>query len=60
MGKEKKLCKWKKKDIADHFSTLTEIVGAPRYICGKCARAATTKKCLCKPEKIEQQHTEEM
>ena len=45
----KTLCEWKKSDIADGLEELSKIVGDPRYICRKCARAAHQDKHLCKP-----------
>lgn len=48
----KTLCDWSKKDIEKHWDELRALVENPRYICRKCARAASTSKVLCKPRKI--------
>ncbi len=49
----KKLCAWKKDDIEGKKKKLVKIVREPRFLCRKCARAASDKSFLCKPEAIE-------
>jgi hypothetical protein len=46
------LCKWSSDEIAAELATLREIIGEPRFVCGKCARAAARKKHLCRPVKL--------
>jgi hypothetical protein len=48
----KELCDWSKKDLAEHFDLLCEIVVAPTHVCTKCGRAASDKRWLCKPKKL--------
>lgn len=48
----KKLCKWKKAAIDEKMDKLQDIVSQPRYVCRNCARAASDRKYLCKPEKL--------
>jgi len=50
--KDKTLCKWKRREIDERFAELREIVTQPRYVCGKCGRAAAKKKWLCKPKAL--------
>ena len=53
MGKDKKyLCEWKKDEIKDNLNKLKKIVGKPRYICLKCARATVDADYLHKPEEL--------
>jgi len=49
----KTLCKYKKEKIEEHMETLKQIVGNPKFICRKCARAAKDEKYLCKPVTLE-------
>jgi len=49
----KKLCDLNKDKIKNNFAEITELVANPKFICRKCARAANSKKHLCKPEAIE-------
>ncbi len=49
----KKLCKIKSKDIEKDLKKIAELVDSPKYICGKCGRAANDKKSVCHPVKIE-------
>ena len=53
MSKDKTLCKWKKDDLADDFSSLLEAVKGAKFVCMKCGRAAAAKKWLCKPKKLD-------
>ncbi len=46
------LCKWKKKDMSNHFDMLSELVNRPAYLCVKCGRAANKKRNLCKAKSI--------
>ncbi|HBA89200.1 MAG TPA: hypothetical protein DCZ75_14830 [Geobacter sp.] len=48
----KQLCKWDKDEIKDNLKELKKIVGMPRFICRKCARAARKEEYLCKPEPL--------
>jgi hypothetical protein len=50
---DKKLCKWKKADIEANFDKLAKLVKKPKHVCAKCARAAKSKKWLCKPERVQ-------
>lgn len=50
--KTPKLCAWKKDAIGDRRAKLEKIVSEPRYLCVRCARVATKKKHLCKPERL--------
>lgn len=52
MGKEKKLCKWKKEEIQTDFKKLKKLVKKPGYVCEKCGRAAKNKAVLCKPVEL--------
>lgn len=45
----KTLCEWKKHEILEETEELLRIVGDPRFVCRKCARAAHQEKHLCKP-----------
>jgi len=45
------LCKNKKKLKADPAAH-AEMVRDPRFVCGKCGRAARKKKFLCRASKI--------
>jgi len=49
----KTLCKYKKEKIEENLETLKQIVGNPKFICRKCARAAKDEKHLCKPVTLE-------
>lgn len=51
--KIKTLCGLKKGALKDNFIEIQRLVAHPRYICGKCARAAHESSILCKPVKIE-------
>ena len=47
---KRKLCKLVKKDfLKKHVKEYEELVLNPRYICGKCGRAAKDAKSLCRP-----------
>ena len=48
----KTLCDWSRKDIERDLERLAEIVRAPRWICRKCARAASADRYLCKPRPL--------
>jgi hypothetical protein len=50
---EKPLCKLKKDQLAEVLPVLAAEVARVRFICRRCARLATSKKWLCKPESIE-------
>jgi hypothetical protein len=50
---EKPLCKLKKDQLAAVLPLLAAEVAQSRFICRRCARVATSKKWLCKPEPIE-------
>jgi len=50
--KNKTLCKWKKEEIKERHSELAALVAEPKFICERCARAASKKKYLCKPAKL--------
>jgi hypothetical protein len=52
MKLQKTLCTLGRKHIEDTIDYLSEIVGKPKYLCRKCARAANKKKYLCKPAKL--------
>lgn len=45
----KELCKLSKKDIEKDFDKVVEEVRRPCFLCVKCARAAHSRKRLCKP-----------
>jgi hypothetical protein len=47
--KAKKLCTWKKKDVAKNFDTFADIVKNPKFVCKKCGWAANKKMYLHKP-----------
>jgi len=53
----KKLCKWKPKEIDEHAAELAKVVRKGRVVCLKCARAAVSKKYLCKPCKLKKLKT---
>ncbi len=46
------LCDLNKKEIEKDINLIMALVNKPRYVCGKCARAANEKKLVCKPVKI--------
>ncbi len=48
---EKKMCKWDKAKIQKDFKAFSAAVGDADFACLKCGRAASSRKCLCKPEK---------
>ena len=52
MAASKKLCQWDKAGIESDLAQLAALVGKPRYVCKKCARAARSKKSLCKPVRL--------
>jgi hypothetical protein len=52
-AKTKKLCKWKKGEYEKSFDTLSAVVAKPVYACRRCGRAASAKKWLCKPAKLQ-------
>lgn len=53
MGKDKqRLCEWNKDEIEKNLKKLKKIVGNPKYVCLKCARAAEDADYLHKPEKL--------
>jgi hypothetical protein len=47
--KAKKLCTWKKKDVAKNFDTFADIVKNPKFVCKKCGWVSTKKMYLHKP-----------
>ncbi|PSU46446.1 hypothetical protein C9J12_18385 [Photobacterium frigidiphilum] len=48
----KTLCKFRRIEIADKFSTITSIISQPKYVCSSCARSANDKAYLCKPSAL--------
>ncbi len=50
--KNRSLCKLSKEDISDNLSDIVELIIEPKYLCMKCARAASNENMLCKPSKI--------
>jgi hypothetical protein len=50
--KKKSMCKWSKEELRKNFDEMYDIVGKPKYICGRCARATRLKGTVCKPEKL--------
>lgn len=54
----KSFCKLDKKDIKEHLEEIMPLVAQPQFICKKCARAAASRKNLCKPEALPQGLTE--
>lgn len=46
------LCKWDKDEIKNSLKELKKIVREPRFVCRKCARAASEEGYLCKPEPL--------
>jgi len=55
----KTLCEWSEKDIEKKLDKLAELVGAPRFVCASCARAAAKKGALCKPKRLPSADEEE-
>ena len=49
----KTICDWSRRELRDHFDQLQKIVERPKYACTKCGRAASAKKWLCKPKRLE-------
>lgn len=49
---KKTLCEWTKQDIDKELKKLSKLVIHPKYVCRKCARAASKDKYLCKAEKL--------
>lgn len=49
---KKSLCKWGKDDLKNNFDQMYDVVGKPKFICGKCARASRRKGTVCKPESL--------
>jgi hypothetical protein len=50
--KKKSLCKWGKDDIKKNWDDLHDLLGKPKYVCGKCLRSSKLKGTLCKGEKM--------
>ena len=50
--KAKRLCKWKKEDMAKNFNKFISIVKNPAFVCKKCGRVADNKKWLHKPTEL--------
>jgi len=50
--KKTSFCKWSKEDLKNSFDEMYGIVGKPKYLCSRCARASRLKGTLCKPEKL--------
>ena len=48
----KTLCELEKKDLEKNLVEIAKLVNKPKYICGRCARAANDKDLVCKPAKI--------
>lgn len=48
----KTLCCLDKDDIGDNIRDVAKVVSRAKYVCRKCARAATKKKYLCKPVRL--------
>lgn len=53
----KSFCKLDKKEVKEHLDEIMPLVAQPRFICKKCARAAASKKNLCKPEALSEDLT---
>lgn len=49
----KTLCKWPRKEIADSFDELCQVVARPAFVCRSCARSASAASFLCKPMPLE-------
>lgn len=49
---KKTLCNWSRKDIIKNSDKLFKIVSEPKYVCKKCARAASKEEYLCEPKSI--------
>ncbi|KLV06070.1 MULTISPECIES: hypothetical protein [Photobacterium] len=47
------LCKYRRAEIADKFTTISQIVSLPKYVCRSCARSASEKSYLCKPSTLQ-------
>jgi hypothetical protein len=47
--KAKKLCTWKKKDVAADFDRFADIIRNPKFVCKKCGWVSTKKMYLHKP-----------
>ena len=50
--KAKKLCTWKKKDVAKNFDAFADIVKNPKFVCQKCGWVSTKKMYLHKPSEL--------
>ncbi|KHT61807.1 hypothetical protein RJ45_21070 [Photobacterium gaetbulicola] len=48
----KSLCKYRRVEIADQFSTISRMVSTANYMCSSCARVASEKGYLCKPSAL--------
>ena len=52
--KAKKLCTWKKKDVAADFDRFADIIRNPKFVCKKCGWVSTKKMYLHKPTALKQ------
>ena len=50
--KAKTLCGIKRNFLKDHFDEIQRVVVEPKFICGKCARVASSRCFLCKAKKL--------
>lgn len=55
----KPFCKLNKKEVKEYLDDIIPLVAQPRFVCKKCARAAASKKNLCKAEPLPRAFTSE-
>ncbi len=53
--KDRKMCKWKKKDLEDNFQDYCKLVAKPKYVCMKCGRVTTDASTVCKAKEIKKE-----
>ncbi|PIE36445.1 hypothetical protein CSA56_00350 [candidate division KSB3 bacterium] len=47
-----KFCKLSSKIVEEESKTFVELVRKPKFVCMKCFRTSSSKKNLCKPQKL--------
>ncbi|KJF26476.1 hypothetical protein [Clostridium aceticum] len=51
-GRQKKLCKLKKKELKENLMDYKKIVKDATHVCSKCGRTCNDKKRLCSSEAL--------
>jgi hypothetical protein len=53
---KKEICKWDRSTLEEALPLLVEQIANAKLICRKCGRAASDKRLLCKPVKLQTLH----